>query len=140
MLRLCEGDNLAVRYTLMHIYAFLEDEAGAQELYKTYEEYLDVQLLLPMAILYFKLDKLDKSREYLLKAAEFNKNLKRFLTNIAAGKNDAFFDDMTPYGYACGSMSELAIEMIENSFLFKNSFSFAQWAKKQFPTASRKKK
>ena len=36
MLRLCNNDNLGVRYTLMHLYTFLEDEQSALELYKKY--------------------------------------------------------------------------------------------------------
>lgn len=140
MLRLCTGDNLGVRYCLMHIYAFFEDEAGAQELYKTFEEYIDVQLLMPMAILYFKLGELDKSKEYLLKAAECNKNVKKFLTMVSTGRSDDLFNDMTPYGYALGSLSELAMEMIEYSFLFESSSLFALWAKKQLPTPTKKKK
>ena len=51
MLRLCEGDNLGVRYRLMHLYAFLEDEMSALKLCQNYSDEESTQFLLPLSIL-----------------------------------------------------------------------------------------
>lgn len=37
MIRLSENDNLGVRYSLMHVYAYLEQEEPALELHKKYD-------------------------------------------------------------------------------------------------------
>ena len=47
MLRLCEGDNLGIRYVLMHVYAFLEDEEKALKLHEKYDDFEETQMLLP---------------------------------------------------------------------------------------------
>ena len=52
MLQLCENDNLGIRYRLMHIYAYLEEETAAQRLYRQYEEENCTMFLLPLAVLY----------------------------------------------------------------------------------------
>ena len=69
MLKLCINDNLGVRYTLMHLYTYLEDEQSALELYEKYPEE-STQFLLPLSILYYKLGDLRKSNQYLKKLIE----------------------------------------------------------------------
>ena len=54
LLRLCEGDNLGIRYALMHLYAYFENEDGALALHKKYDEYEESQMLFPLAVLYYK--------------------------------------------------------------------------------------
>lgn len=39
MLELCEGDNLGVRYQLMHLYVQMEDEMHALALHRKYDSY-----------------------------------------------------------------------------------------------------
>ena len=70
MLRLCEGDNLGMRYMLVHIYAHLEDEESALELMKQYDED-STQFLLPMSILYYKAGRLQKSSVISAQAGRF---------------------------------------------------------------------
>ena len=53
MLRLCENDNLAIRYVLMHIYAHLEDVDSALELYDKYEKSKSTMFFI--TIIYFVL-------------------------------------------------------------------------------------
>ena len=60
MLKLCEGDNLGVRYQLMHLYAYIEDEMHALALHKKYGDDEETQMLLPLAILYYKQNQFDK--------------------------------------------------------------------------------
>ena len=54
MLKLYSGDNLGVRYTLMDLYAYWENEDAALTLHKEYDEYEESQMLLPLAVLYYK--------------------------------------------------------------------------------------
>ena len=48
MLRLCSRDNLGIRYTLIHIYAYLEEEKAAQKIFKKYHGAEETRLPLDM--------------------------------------------------------------------------------------------
>lgn len=76
VLRLNENDNMGVRYILMHLYAFMEDEKKALALYKKYGEYDESQILLPLSILYFKLGNTRRATSYLERLAKANKDTK----------------------------------------------------------------
>ena len=60
LLKLSEGDSLGVRDQLMHLYAYTEDEMHALALHKKYGGYEETQMLLPLAILYYKQNQFDK--------------------------------------------------------------------------------
>ena len=64
MLILSEGDNLGVRYMLMHLYVHMENEEKAKQLYKEFNEkgYFQVGFELPMSVLYYKLQDFTKFR------------------------------------------------------------------------------
>ena len=57
MLRLCSRDSLGIRYTLIHIYAYLEEEKAAQKIFKKYHGAKETRLPLAMALLSYKLGK-----------------------------------------------------------------------------------
>ena len=78
MLQLCENDNLGIRYRLMHIYAYLEEETAAQRLYRQYEEENCTMFLLPLAVLYYKLDDLKTAAGYLKQLFQVNPECKIF--------------------------------------------------------------
>lgn len=63
LLRLCESDNLGVRYTLMALYSYFEQEDKALALYQKYKEETAF-MLLPLIALYYKLDNTKKMRAY----------------------------------------------------------------------------
>jgi len=82
MIRLSENDNLGVRYSLMHVYAFLEQEEPALELHKKYDSYEETQMLLPLSVLYFKRGDLDTAEAYLKRLCTTNKDTKKFFRAI----------------------------------------------------------
>ena len=51
MLELCENDNLGVRYDLIHIYAYLEEEEAAKKLVDQCQYSDSSMMVLPMALL-----------------------------------------------------------------------------------------
>lgn len=91
LLKLCIGDNLGVRYDLMNLYAYLEDEKAALALYRRYDKYEDSQLLLPLAVLYFKLGDFDSSISYLQRLCKANKDTKKFITAVNNDTLDQYF-------------------------------------------------
>lgn len=128
MLRLCEGDNMGVRYKLMHIYAYLENEAAALETFKKYDEH-SVQMILPLSVLYYKLNDLKKAEEYLNKAQGLNPGVKKVMR--AFFKEDEMrqlMQEMNPYYYSPCSVSEVLYEITDNEFLFRSSVMYIRWA------------
>ena len=131
LLRLCEGDNLGMRYVLMHIYAYFEDELGARSLHKQFDSYDETQMLLPLSILYYKKGDFAKAAQYLRKLNSVNKDLKRFL-RIVLGETEDDFDGFEIEGaFRPFSIEELMMELNENSFLFIGLDAYMEWALEQ---------
>lgn len=141
MLKLCTNDNLGVRYTLMHLYTYLEDEQSALELYEKYPEE-STQFLLPLSILYYKLGDLRKSNQYLKKLIEVNEDTRKFFNSLIDGSlmESAMESagDMTPYGYRPFTIEEFVIECEENYFLFSSMPEYFLWAKKKVNSKRKK--
>ncbi len=141
MLRLCESDNPGVRYPLMHLYAYLEDEMHALALHKKYDEYDETQMLLPLAILYYKLGQFDKAEGYLKRLSAANADTRAFLTDLSRHDMEGLMFDQSPYGYRPGTYEEFRVETKYSLPLFVSVPHFASWALKHLPRrTSRSKK
>ena len=128
MLKLCHGDNLGVRFELMHLYAYLEDEASATKLFKKYPSC--THLLLPYSILYYKLGDFQQSAKYLKKLASQNKDNKRFFRTINSKKHaaiDKLILELSPYGERWDSIDELIGEFMNYDYLTSSSFWYFEW-------------
>ena len=133
MLKLCRDDNLGVRYELMHIYAFLEDEPSGTNLFNQYKE-ISTHFALPYAILYFKLGNLKKSADLLKKLAEKNKDTKKFLHTINSKNSssmDKYMQEMDPYGERFNSIDEFLGELHNYEYLSITTPSFFSWANRE---------
>lgn len=128
MIRLSENDNLGVRYSLMHVYAFLEQEEPALELHKKYDGYEETQMLLPLSVLYFKRGDFDKAEDYLKRLCATNKDTKKFFRAIKKDKLDHYVEEISGYGYQPFTIQELIVELMENSFLFRMVPLYMEWA------------
>ena len=128
MIRLSENDNLGVRYRLMHVYAFLEQEEPALKLHKKYDGYEETQMLLPLSVLYFKRGDFDKAEDYLKRLCAANKDTKKFFRAIKKDKLDHYVEEISGYGYRPFTIQELIVELIENNFLFETVPLFMVWA------------
>ena len=106
MLELCEGDNLGVRYQLMHLYVQMEDEMHALALHKKYDSYEETQMLLPLAVLYYKLNQFDRAGAYLNRLAAVNKDTKKFLRLAVKNDMSAMLAEREWYGYQPMSIQE----------------------------------
>jgi len=137
MLELCTNDNLGVRYTLMHLYTFLEDEQSALELYEKYPEE-GTQFLLPLSILYYKLGDLRKSNQYLKKLMAVNKDTHKFFNGLMDGSLMESVSDSFSYGYSPFTIEEFIVECEENYFLFTSMPEYFVWAKKKVNSKRKK--
>ena len=140
LLKLCENDNLGVRYQLMHLYAYMEDELHALALHKRYDSYEETQMLLPLAVLYYKLNQFDKAEDYIKRLAKANKDTKKFLRAAAHDELDDYIDELNPYGYRPFTMEELLDELMHTSYLFDSVPYFFAWASNVLATKSASKK
>ena len=140
LLELCENDNLGVRYQLMHLYAYMEDEMYALALHKRFDAYEETQMLLPLAVLYYKLNQFDKAEDYIKRLAKANKDAKKFLRAAARNQLDDYIDEMNPYGYQPFTMEELLDELMKSSYLFDSVPYFFAWASKVLATKTSAKK
>ncbi len=133
-LELCENDNLGIRFSLMCVYAALEDEPAALALLKKFDDYEDSQFLLALAVLYYKLDRPDEATDYLKRLQKINKGTKKFL-RAAAGERLEEIDERFGYGYRPFTADEL-IDLVENNLpLFVSVPDFFRWADKRLKTA-----
>lgn len=142
LLRLCENDDLGVRYQLMHLYAFLEDEPHALALHRRFGLREETQMLLPLAVLYYKLDQHDRAEDCLKRLALVNKDTKKFFRAAVSGRLDPFLKELDPYGYRPFTMDELLEDLIISPYLFSSVPHFFRWATSYLrtqTTAKRKK-
>ena len=128
MLRLCSNDNLGVRYELMHLYAYFENEDAALALYKEYDEYEESQMLLPLAVLYYKKANYELSMQYLRRLTKANKDTKKFLRIMTKSGIEELLGEMSPFGYQPFTIEELIQEYCYNHYLFDGVGSFFDWA------------
>ena len=70
IIRLNSNDNMGVRYILMALYAFFENEKELLKLYKKSEE--DLEMLFPLFAYYYKVDNEQQAQEYLNLICENN--------------------------------------------------------------------
>ena len=131
MLCLCEGDNMGMRYVLMHIYAYFEDEDSAIKLLKKYDSYYETEMLLPLSILYYKKSDYSKALQYLRKLNGANKDLKKFLRLFTDKGLEEFEGFELEGGYQPGTIEEFMVELRDNEFLFIMMDAFMEWAFEQ---------
>ena len=136
LLRLCEGDNLGIRYALMHLYAYFENEDGALALHKKYDEYEESQMLFPLAVLYYKKADFEASLQYLRRLAKANKDTKKFLRMMVNDSLEEYLDKMNPYGYQPFTIEELIYEHFEAHYLFDSVDHFFDWAHRSLKKSS----
>ncbi len=128
MLRLCENDNLGMRFKLIHLYAYMEEEEKALKLLEKYPDQEVAMMLLPISILYFKRGDWNEAEKYLKRLKKSNKELKKFVKAVVNETLDREMEKLNDYGYRPYSIEELLTEFIENTFLFRTTFPFFSWA------------
>lgn len=119
MLRLCENDNLGIRYTLIGLYCILEKFEECEKLYKKFNEY-SAFMLFPMAIMYFKKGDYKKSKKFLKDVQEVNSHIIKILKNdiaMLANSEDIEY-------YAPGSIEEASIIVTDLLYLLGSVPSF----------------
>lgn len=113
ILKLNESDNTGVRYLLMAIYAYFEEEKEIIKLYKKYPEE-QLEMLFPLFALYYKQGNDKLANEYLDKINKANPSFLKFFKGIIS-KNDE--DDALVGYYIKGGSSEVIMYFSNYRFL-----------------------
>ncbi len=140
MLRLCENDNLGVRFTLMYLYALLEEESPAVRLFKRYDGNQSTPMLLAMIILYYKLDDSVSARKYLRRLRSVNTEADEFFLQIDSEEiQDLLMDAEEAAPYRLNSKEEIAVSLSENRALLLSCISALFWISEEIYKLSQKK-
>ena len=127
ILRLNENDNMGMRYKLMALYAYFEDVTAARELYNRFKED-SFHMLLPMAIMYYKMDDLGKAGNLLKKIIKSNADYKRFLDGELVLDDDEIHEILSNGMYSPGGIEEVTLAFEENVVLSGSLIHFNEWA------------
>lgn len=91
ILKLNKKDDLRVRYILLAIYAYQEDEHNFMKFYEELNEE-SLETILPALILYYKLNEMDKVDSYLQKAKMLSSEIIVFFKKYLADCRNEEFD------------------------------------------------
>ena len=112
ILKLNESDNLGIRYLLMAIYSFLEEEDELLKISKKYKEE-NLSMLVPQMVLYYKKGDYSLARKFLEKINGVNKNFRKYFKGTMPDE-----DDLAPKDYySVGRSSEVQMYFRNYSFL-----------------------
>ncbi|WP_416181914.1 hypothetical protein [Acidaminococcus timonensis] len=139
MLKLNKMDNLGARYDLMALYVYTEDEFNARKLMRQFpDEKESGWFQLPMALLYYRLEKWDEAQKLIeaLKKEYKATTFKEFITE-KAGSLNFVRDEGTDY-YEPYTRSELESIYESNLFLWLPSVNFFEWVKEVLKPAKKK--
>lgn len=122
---LCPNDNLGIRYILIALYCYFEDESKALELFKEYSS-ADAFMLLPLIALYYKQDDEKKMKSYIMKLKKSNPNLKKALKIIMDSEmsDDMIEDILSQKMYTQYSLEEIILAFSEATYLYMPMIDF----------------
>ncbi len=126
VLYLNEGDNMGVQYTLMVLYALLEDRELGEALYQNYPEESSF-MLLPLIALYYRLDDKDKATEWLSVLTARIKGVKKALKELLRmDEYDLANLSQLPY-YSPFTAEELQLAYTGYDYLYGTMPDFVPW-------------
>ena len=138
ILKLNNNDNMGVRYTLMHLYVYMEDEYNALKLTRQFkDESRSVGFQLPLALLYFQEGKREEAKGLLQDLNRTYRGFRSFLKDAAEQTLLEEFEQIDEYGLY--TEDELINCYQEEFFLWSTRQEFFQWGRKAL-TPPRKKK
>lgn len=127
MIRLNKNDNLGVRYDLIALHAFMEDLKSAEELFEAYGCEESTSMLLPLVLLYYKVDDYTKARKYLKRLVKINPDFKKALMEELT--EEELDEKLTPFGFAMNTVGELMDVLERDMFLIDSSAGAMLWMK-----------
>lgn len=122
LIRLCESDNMAVRYKLLSLYVALERFDEAEKLSKKYNIDKTLSMLFPISVMYYKQGEYTKASKLIIK---MNKENPSIIKLLSYGFLEDYLDDGIEIGgYIGGTANEAAAVLVDNAnlLLITNSY------------------
>lgn len=94
--------------------------------HKKYGGYEETQMLLPLAILYYKQNQFDKAKDYLNRLAKVNRDTKKFMRLEAKHDGYSLRMERGMHGYRPGTIEELVDAYLNSTYLFNATPYFIQ--------------
>lgn len=140
MLCLSTGDNMGVRFTLMVLYAILEEKEKMQKLLADFSDEAEScsMFLLPHAMLCFKQGEFAEAERLVKVLQKVNRDFKKFVGLVLSERLDEIF--VGDFCYQPGTIEELAMQVQENPWLMTTSPAFFVWANEVLKPRRRKAK
>lgn len=130
LLKLCESDNLGIRYLMMGLYTVLEKFDKAEEIYNKYS-YDSAFMLFPLSIMYYKKGDYRKCKKILKEIQESNEHLLNYLTGrkkLTKAKEDETELNGT---YSWGSETEAYLVVKDNKYLLGTVPTFIEFIERE---------
>lgn len=127
LLRLCNSDNMGIRYILIGLYCLLEKFDEAEKLFEKYNERI-THFLLPMAILYYKKGDYKKTKKFLKVLNDTNEFILDYLIDYDSIDEEMFYQEY----YSWGSEEEAALAIKDLSYLLATVPKFNEFVMKSF--------
>lgn len=126
LIRLNTNDNMGIRYTLMALYAYFEDEKRAETLYNDYADD-SAFMLLPLIALYYKKGKDKKMKSNIRKLKKKNPNVLEALSLLLDVEAEDKLEEIKySSGYRPFSEEEVVLAVIDMSFLYRQIPEFIE--------------
>lgn len=129
MLRLNCNDNLGIRFSMMALCAGTCNEKKALRLYKQYKNEKDrAFFLLPLALLYFKIDNWPKAKSVLETLKQHYGGTKKFFRSLKRRDMKFIVENYNDYSYTPGTDSELVNAYMAYDSIYDKDPYFFDWS------------
>lgn len=127
LLKLCNNDNMGIRYILIGLYCILEKFEECEKIYKKYKDQT-LSMVFTMAIMNYKKGDYKKAKEYLKKVEEQN----QFILEIFLNENGRFFKEPVNDYFSYGSEEEACFVINDLMYLLGSVPSFVVFIEKEY--------
>ena len=130
LLKLCESDNLGIRYLMIGLYTVLEKFEKAEEIYNKYSE-ISTSMLFPLSIMYYKEGNYRKCKKVIKEMQERNEHLLNYLTGRKKFTKTKIEDIEINGTYSCGSEAEAYFVVKDNTYLLGTIPTFIEFIERE---------
>ena len=130
LLKLCESDNLGIRYLIIGLYTVLEKFEKVEEIYKKYSDN-STFMLFPLSIMYYKEGNYRKCKKVIKEMQESNEHLLNYLTGRKKFTKAKVEEIEYEGTYSWGSEAEAYLVVKDNKYLLGTVPTFIEFIERE---------
>lgn len=135
IIALSKADDLAIRHSLISLYAMIEDEMGASRIIHQFNDG-SIRTLLPLTALYYKLDNYSKATEYLYRIVQIIGDFNELFDTM--NNMDDKYIAAVDKSYQIGTIEEALHAIIRDNYLYANCLGLFDWMKESLNKGKKK--